>query len=974
MASSRQKQVILILGQPSEELRIIVGQVQECALKSYFSVSAEAAPSPPLMDHVPYPLTSNLPDLEIPFLCLSELSRTQHRSEVAPQDIGADNDDVDTEHGSPCARREPRGENIPPSHGHPNAGASAASPGQSLESSVWIDAFWKYPQRRGWINEYPQAQWFLCSNEEAAMRAQEWLYLRLLNSFLGVHVPAHTMTKPSRNTGEPVIDSSILPQLLQGWEFRIRQREKERKPDAPEEPSVEKKADAVLLLLKEVLHQCNNLDEQLEPSRSIAFSIRILVEILTKSIWPLSVDSSVQQWTIWKLGPTPLITDRMAAAGCCRFQIARLWYRYLPSTMYFLSSLPSRSTFGGVIHHTCTADHCTSTAINPATYEPSHRKICITGATPYRDCSMVSVNTDCIADMILQDSFPLIEIQVQANGGIELKVHKYKLGLRYVAISHVWSGGLGNAKANSMRSCQLRYLGHLLCRLRENGDDELDRRHGSRKIDDSIDDFRARFGFARREMPLLLWIDTLCIPVGSEHTVAYKMTLNRMAQIYVTAQCTVVLDPELQTMNHRAMRVEQTYAHILCSSWMSRSWTFQEACMARIWFVQFADGYFAVDKHYIEYRKKYGRLTNIESSKSHETIPAPTTLGIQSVWLMHDLAAWFREMPVLAKIRYGDPRELMSNLEDWQNFAMAWNGLRDRSTTKPEDLYGIIAVVVDLSAGDVLKLRREERLSAIYRSQRTLPLSLLYQTSPKILDQKGQSTWAPAGIVGERLEANSGYVTVGTDGLLIEPTRWGNMNQPQAILLTSASTNNRFLEFEINGTRNRQILELVIDRSSSKLETPKRSLCCIYDAALLRHDGTGTFAPGVCLTVESHDRYCYYTSYMCPVKVFASRISITDASVSTKQITDPNLELLPGTSLDWRKRSVVIKTSKYSITVISGYRPLRKHIYPDPSQILGNGLPLYHMFPRPHYRAGSSSVTLPIGLTFQQLGLFPGHT
>ncbi|KAL8749425.1 MAG: hypothetical protein Q9184_006813, partial [Pyrenodesmia sp. 2 TL-2023] len=848
-----------------------------------------------------------------------------------PQNIAANNDDVDTDLGSPNNRRELRRKDSPPSHGQPNAEASAASPGRSLEPRDWTDAFWKYPQQQGWLNEDLQTQWFLCSNEEAAMRAQKWLYVHLLNGFLGVRLRAHTITKPSRNTGEPVIDSSILPQLLQDWESRIRQREKERKPDAPEEPSLEKKADAILLLLKKVLHQCSNLDEQLEPSRSIAFSIRILVENLAKSTWLLSVDTSVQQWTIWKLGPTPLITDRMAAAGCCRFQITRLWYRYFPSTMYFLSSLPCRTTFGGVTHHECTADHCTSTAIDPVTYEPSHRRTCITGATPYIDCSMVSVSTDCIADMILQDSFPLIEIQVQANGGIELKVHKYKIGLRYVAVSHVWSGGLGNAKANSMRSCQLRYLDHLLRRLRENGDDDLDRRHGSRKIDDSIDDFRARLGFARREMPLLLWIDTLCIPVGPKHSVAYKMTLNRMAQIYVTAQCTVVLDPELQTMNHQAMRVEQTYAHILCSSWMSRSWTFQEACMARIWFVQFADGYFAVDKHYIEYRKMYRRLTNLEPSEPHGAIPPPSTLGMQSIWLMHDLATWFREMPVLAKIRYGDPRELMSNLEDWQNFAMAWNGLRDRSTTKAEDLYGIIAVVVDLSAGAVLKLRREERLPAIYRSQRTLPLSLLYQTSPKILDRKGQSTWAPAGIVGDRLELNSGYFTVGADGVKIEPHRWVNMNQPQAVLFATTSTNNRFLEVDMIGTGNRQILELVTDRTSSELDSSKRSLCCIYDTTLLRHDGTGTFAPGVCLSIESQDRYYYHTSYMCPVKVFASRVSITDASVSTDQTSDLTTELLAGTSLDWRKHSVMVKTIYGVFLYIwhGWYEPVTRQFFGD---------------------------------------------
>ncbi|KAI4206425.1 MAG: hypothetical protein LQ348_000985 [Seirophora lacunosa] len=715
----------------------------------------------------------------------------------------------------------------------------------------WTSAFWRYPEQQGWISNNGHALWSLSSNqEETAARAQEWLYFHLLDSILGVGVPIHTMLRVSPRSGQMIIDSSALPEVLQDWEPRKRRADGCEKYETSEESFGQTAADEGLSLLTHALQECNNLDEQHEPSRTIALSIRILIEMLAKAISPFSKAKSVERWTIWNLGPTPLLSDRMAGAGWCRFRIAKLWYQHHPSTMYYISSLPKRVTFGGSKHDTCTTERCTSATVDPITYEPKHRKTCSSNAANLPTCSMVGVDTACIANIILQDSFPLIEIQVHTDAVIELKVHKYTLGLRYVAFSHVWSGGLGNAKANSMRWCQLGYLHKLLHDLRESGDDDLDRRHGSRKIDDSIDDLRVRFGFARKEMPLLLWIDTLCIPVGRQHSIAYTKTLNRMAQIYVTAQCTVVLDPELQEMNHRPMQVEQAYAHILCSSWQSRSWTFQE---------------------------------------------------------VRPLTRWFQEMPVLAKIRYSDPRELMSNLEDWQNFALAWNGLRDRSTTKPEDLYGIIAVVVDLSAGDILKLQREERLKAIFRSQTTLPLPLLYQSSPKILDSKGRSTWAPSGIVGDRLNLHSGYVTVGTEGLSIEPGRWINMNRPQAILLAAPSTGNNWLEVEVTENGTRHIIELV---TCAQMESQQSSLCCVYDNTLLRHTPEGgTFAPGVCLSIKSLEGHVYRTSYLCSIKkVPVSSASIAGSLGITGQLANLNAEHVHGSLLNWEKHGILVET------------------------------------------------------------------
>ncbi len=337
--------------------------------------------------------------------------------------------------------------------------------------------------------------------------------------------------------------------------------------------------------------------------------------------------------------------------------------------------------------------------------------------------------------------------------------------------------------------------------------------------------------------------------------------------------------------------------------------------MARIWFVQFADGYFTVDKQYFDFQKASEKLIqksgdSESGSPSSNTLPQKTTMSEPRTHLMHDVTSWFREMPVLVKIRNRDPRELMSKLEDWKNFALAWNGLRSRSTTKPDDLYGILAVVVDLSAGEILKLSAADRFKAILRSQSTLPLPLLYQTGPKDLDNRGFDTWVPSAIKGDRLDLQSGYVTFGQQGLLLAPGQWSNLRKPQAILVASAPTSGRFFNVEVGGEQAIRTIELLRSSTSPVSDAAGRLLCCVFDDTLAIADGRGTFAPGACLIVHSQKDSVYYVSYMCPVRISGSRLSRSGNRISVDDDIQVESKTISGTFVDWQKYSMLIQSGK----------------------------------------------------------------
>lgn len=342
--------------------------------------------------------------------------------------------------------------------------------------------------------------------------------------------------------------------------------------------------------------------------------------------------------------------------------------------------------------------------------------------------------------------------------------------------------------------------------------------------------------------------------------------------------------------------------------------------MARIWFIQFADGYFAVDKKYFEFQKASEKLdedikdVNPTTTTLSSNFPAAMNMSEPQVRLMDDVSYWFREMPVIVKIKNRDPRELMHKLEDWKNFALAWNGLRTRSTTKADDLLGILAVVVDLSAGEILKLPPESRLKAILRSQSTLPLPLLYQSTPKLLDNKGFDTWAPSGIKGDRLDLHSGYVTLSSKGLLLDPGKWAQLCIPQAILVDSYPVSSRFLQVSISGTQTVHIVELLLSGTSLLPDIAVCSLCFIFHDHLTVNDpNIGTFAPGACVVIHSLTRSNYQASYLCPIRVFASestKLHIYDPSMKTVEAQPARLAV-SGSIVNWQTHSIFIDSGMY---------------------------------------------------------------
>ena len=101
-------------------------------------------------------------------------------------------------------------------------------------------------------------------------------------------------------------------------------------------------------------------------------------------------------------------------------------------------------------HDTCLISSCVTKKPNKDGSVQHTKREC--------QCSFISVLTEDIAKIIQLDGIPLISVEILPYGKGKLHVEKATDRSSYIAISHVYSHGLGNLSTNSLPQCQVERL------------------------------------------------------------------------------------------------------------------------------------------------------------------------------------------------------------------------------------------------------------------------------------------------------------------------------------------------------------------------------------------------------------------------------------------------------------------------------------------------------------------------------------
>lgn len=195
-------------------------------------------------------------------------------------------------------------------------------------------------------------------------------------------------------------------------------------------------------------------------------------------------------------------------------------------------------------HSCCTSDSCIANRIDPETYETKH-------ASPGCDCAFLQDPSGgaASATRILQSGdIPVLTVTSNPDWTSPTLSVIPSRGIRYVALSHVWSDGLGNPRSNALPTCQLQ------------------------KLQEWVDDL-----YPESSEHTAFWIDTLCVPLTTQER---KKAIQLMGETYRAADTVLVLDDWLVKTGFDGLS-EHNLLKLKSCTWTQRLWTLQEGMLAK---------------------------------------------------------------------------------------------------------------------------------------------------------------------------------------------------------------------------------------------------------------------------------------------------------------------------------------------------------------------------------------------------------
>lgn len=396
---------------------------------------------------------------------------------------------------------------------------------------------------------------------------------------------------------------------------------------------------------------------------------------------------------------------------------------------------------------------------------------CIEGL---HDCAFVEVPRDQITNIIMSDRIPLISLSLE--GDLDLKVVKCTPWTTYTAISHVWSDGLGNPKSNALYLCQLLRLRSVIFQtyFAEHSPFFDDSTPASRIASTASWEFwratsASKPHFKIDSKRVYLWMDTLCIPVSADPETAADRELKFRAMKHITpifagAFTTLVLDTglhKLELPNPAGMSGDEFAAIILGSKWMLRGWTLEEGVLSSTCTFQIADKSYEMS----------GSLNHSLPKPNKKDSPLlRTSINIRRMLPLVLRRGLLDEKKRLSQDPLVSRAMRITNLLRVPQFVWTWNFLLQRSVTKKQDGPIILANLIDFNVSGLKYVPEAERLMLLIQNCEELPLSLMYNTGPRMAIKRLPSAgWIPQSISGDHIVSGASLRrsrTKGTDGVI----------------------------------------------------------------------------------------------------------------------------------------------------------------------------------------------------------------
>ncbi|KAL8870903.1 MAG: hypothetical protein Q9174_003158 [Haloplaca sp. 1 TL-2023] len=511
---------------------------------------------------------------------------------------------------------------------------------------------------------------------------QYWGYFGIMSEIFGRPMIINDFTTICAEDGEKCVTTSLLPSFVDEWirsSQCLNDHEMLHKLDQMEECVSE-----IQRILMEIYVESGDV-----VNKRLLLSMAVLIEHLDAAkllVFRRNDREELGQELISRLKPTAgiiqgmeFVAERMLSDGWCPREVWTISKHASCAHLYDISNLerPGQDKDHSLLG--CTSKICRAYQIKRNEYRRRQ-------ATTDCSCPDVHASQQELLGILSEEGTPIPVIvpsglQQQDPNQKTVQLVSTNIESEYIAISHVWSDGLGNEHENAIPRCQFERLCNLVTELCGG-------------------------------CPKPFWLDTLCFPLGPPD--AYKLAMVRMRSTYEDAYKVLVLNNYLLSQAQTRLDENEIVTRIRCSPWSRRLWTLQEGALASSLAFQFSDTWVDLSRFT---RKRYERL----EVPGHEFF--------SSSWdYIYELRAieWDIDGEGLTQ------KSKSTRTTGLYNIHGAKQALGFRSTSVQEDEALCLSALLEIDTEKVLSGTTDEKMKTIWANLLSLPQSVIFWTDPKL--------------------------------------------------------------------------------------------------------------------------------------------------------------------------------------------------------------------------------------------------
>lgn len=295
-----------------------------------------------------------------------------------------------------------------------------------------------------------------------------------------------------------------------------------------------KTGERVVAIVQKVCEQLSKYSSVLRENMTLAIRLlcHALWNIAVKRDGPQTKSAHVQIWLLSKEYEAGLLLKN----GWCPWEVqkSRMTGGGVDTPAYLLQLVRKKPEWDKKTHEKCKKTECTANNVDESNYVTRH---VVEGCS----CAHQQADIDQLHAILKDGGVPLVsisptsEVDEEGKPSFKVEIVRKKSGRQYVAISHVWSDGLGNTDGNTLPACQIQFLyerARVLVTDKEyvpkyTGGPFGGIHTGAAKL------MHFASNQARKDETVLLWIDTLCIPHQRD---VRSLAIQRIKEVYLDGQ------------------------------------------------------------------------------------------------------------------------------------------------------------------------------------------------------------------------------------------------------------------------------------------------------------------------------------------------------------------------------------------------------------------------------------------------------